>query len=146
MYNKRHKSRNATNRNVIVIAVGFLATFMAVGFIYQSYVAQWNAIEREHSILFKIEDTTGILAGKKFDLYLFDSIIYSDTLQFKNQEYLHTTPCKKEDQVVTIFFHDIAATASEHISVADTGTTYLMLKVLKTDSVENMLRLRKFNF
>jgi len=38
MYFKKHHHRNQTNRNIIIIAIGFLATVLAGTFVFQMYM------------------------------------------------------------------------------------------------------------
>lgn len=143
--NRKTKTKGF-NKSILIISAGFLAVMLVAAYVIQSYYSKIDSMANQHSVLFKIEDTTGMLMGKQFDVFLFDSIIYSDTLTMQNQQYLHTLDCSEKEQLITLFFHDIEATASEVISVKDTGTTYLMLKVLENNPENKLLTFRKFNF
>lgn len=145
MYNNNRTKRNKLSKRILFIIIGFLAVFMFIGFYYQNYVANATSNhDNEHSLLFKIEDTTGRLVGKQFEVFLHDSLVYSDTLKFGSQEFLYETPCLEPEQLITLHFSNINVGASERINISDTGTTYLLLNV--ANSKEFQLNLKTFTF
>jgi len=64
----KHKHRNQTNRNLIIIAVGFLATIMAGAFVFQSYVSTTNTLNKRKVVVIVDNQTTTDYSNYTFTL------------------------------------------------------------------------------
>lgn len=85
---QKHSHRNKTNRNIIVITVGFFATVLSGGLVYQTYVSKMeNLSKRKFEISFE----------NKSDL---DSIPY--IIKFEEEDTLIHSVLKTEKQTHVI--------------------------------------------